>query len=95
MKTLYRFMIFGAFSYIYLNSCDNSTSSINPANSKVDELINNKWVLYSLRSEDGIEVQLNQNETYYLVFDADSSIIGWVDCNSISGNYEARDGGYI
>jgi heat shock protein HslJ len=95
MKTFFRFIILGAFSFSYFLSCNSSTSSINPENSKVKDLFGQKWSLYSFRSEDGTEINLNPKETYEIVFTQNDTLNGKADCNSYFSEFTAKDGGEI
>ena len=93
MKTYFRFIILGVFSYFL--ACNSSTSSINPENSKVKDLFGQKWALYSFRSEDGNKINLNPNETYNIVFTQNDTLNGKADCNTYFSEYNAKDGGEI
>jgi heat shock protein HslJ len=95
MKTILQFIILGAISLSQFLSCNSSTSSINPENSKAINLLGHKWELYSFRSENGSIINLNPDETYEIVFAQNDTLSGIADCNSYHCEFTAKDGGNI
>jgi len=95
MQKYVGFIIFIICSLFYLLSCEKSTSSINPENSKAEDLVEQRWILYSFRLDDGSKANLRQDEIYEIFFTGDSSINGKADCNSYRCSYSAKDGGEI
>jgi heat shock protein HslJ len=91
----FRFIIFCALLICYFESCNNSKSSLNPENSKVEDLLGHTWGLYSFRAEDGTSINLNQQEIYEIEFAQNDTLNGRADCNSYFSEYLAKDAGII
>ena len=95
MKTNIFLIVICTLSISLLLSCDNSTSSINPENSKVNNLVEVKWELSLFKAEDGTTITLNANESYNILFAYNDTLSGKADCNTYFSKFSAKDGGEI
>jgi heat shock protein HslJ len=95
MKNLMKLFTVCVFFILLQLSCENSTTGINPENSKVEDLLEHEWNLYLVKSDDGNMMQINSQEIFSINFAQNDTLGGIVDCNSYASEYSARDGGEI
>jgi len=95
MSKYLHYIILVAMLITQFISCKNPTSSLNPEDSKIDDLIGPTWILFSFISADGTTIKLNSEGKYEIYFAGNNTLQGKADCNTYFSQYTAKDGGVI